>query len=158
MTASYKFVSLPTEIARAYQASGADANGQVPERHISDGDGIPCRHCQDDVVAGAPYLILNHRPFPSPQPYAETGPIFLHADGCPRYPEVADLPPVFARRKLFLLKGYNTADRIVYGTGQLVPPAEIATAAAAIFARADVAYIHARSATNNCFQCRIERA
>lgn len=158
MTASYKFVSLPTDLARAYQDGGVDANGQAPEVHISDGDGVPCRHCQDDVAAGERYLILNHRPFPAPQPYAETGPIFLHADQCPRYPEVADLPPVFARRKLFLLKGYNEQDRIVYGTGQLVPPTEIASAAAAIFVRDDVAYIHARSATNNCFQCRIDRA
>lgn len=158
MTASIKFVSMPTETVRAYQAGGVDANGQAPEVHVSDGDGIPCRHCQEDVAAGARYLILNHRPFPAPQPYAETGPIFLHADSCPRYPEVADLPPVFATRKLFLLKGYNAQDRIVYGTGQLVPPAEIAVAATAIFARDGVAYIHARSAFNNCFQCRIERA
>jgi hypothetical protein len=68
------------------------------------------------------------------------------------------LPPVFAVRKLFLLKGYNAQDRIVYGTGQLVPPVEINDAAAGILARDDVAYVHARSAYNNCFQCRIERA
>ncbi|WP_374311316.1 DUF1203 domain-containing protein [Dongia sp.] len=158
MTPEIKFVSMPTEIARAYQAGAPDANGQVPERHISDGDGVPCRHCQQDVAAGEAYLILNHRPFPTPQPYAETGPIFLHADACPRCPETADLPPVFAVRKLFLLKGYNAQDRIVYGTGQLVPPAEINDAAAGILARDDVAYVHARSAYNNCFQCRIERA
>lgn len=158
MTASVKFVSMPTEVARAYQAGAPDANGQVPERHISDGDGIPCRHCQQDVAAGEPYLILNYRPFPSPQPYAESGPIFLHADQCPRYPEVADLPPVIAVRRLFLLKGYNRQDRIVYGTGQLVPPAEMQEAAAGILARDDVAYVHVRSGYNNCFQCRIDRA
>lgn len=158
VTASIKFVSMATEAVRAYQAGAPDSNGQVPETHVSDGDGVPCRHCQRDVAAGETYLILNHRPFPGPQPYAETGPIFLHADACPRYPAVADLPPVFATRKLFLIKGYNAADRIVYGTGQLVPPADLVAAAAAIFARDDVAYIHARSAYNNCFQCRIERA
>ena len=158
MTASVKFVSMPTDITRAYQAGAPDANGQVPERHISDGDGIPCRHCQQDVVAGEPYLILNYRPFPAPQPYAETGPIFLHAAECPRYPEVAELPPVIAIRRLFLLKGYNAADRIVYGTGQLVAPADLSAAAASILARDDVAYVHARSGTNNCYQCRIERA
>jgi hypothetical protein len=158
MPVEVKFVSMPTDVVRALQAGAPDANGQVPERHISDGDGVPCRHCQQDVAAGEPYLILNYRPFPAPQPYAETGPIFLHADECPRYPEAAELPPVFAVRKLFLLKGYNKQDRIVYGTGQLVPPAEINKAAAAILARDDVAYVHARSAYNNCFQCRIERA
>jgi hypothetical protein len=149
---------MATAIARAYQAGEPDANGQVPERHISDGDGIPCRHCQQDVAAGEPYLILNYRPFPAPQPYAETGPIFLHANECPRYPEVAELPPVIAVRRLFLLKGYNKADRIVYGTGQLVAPADLSAAAAAILARDDVVYVHARSGTNNCYQCRIERA
>ncbi|WP_303981444.1 DUF1203 domain-containing protein [Dongia mobilis] len=158
MTASIKFVSMPTESVRALQAGGVDANGQAPERHVSDGDGIPCRHCQQDVAAGEPYLILNYRPFPAPQPYAETGPIFLHADACPRYPEVAELPPVIAVRKLFLLKGYNSDDRIVYGTGTLVSPAEMQEAAARILARDDVAYVHARSGTNNCYQCRIERA
>ncbi len=158
MTSQIKFVSLPTEIASTYQAGGLDANGQKPERHISDGDGVPCRHCQQDVAAGEPYLILNHRPFPAPQPYAETGPIFLHADECPRYPEVEALPPVFAVRKLFLIKGYNADDRIVYGTGTLVPPSELNEAAAKILARDEVAYVHARSAFNNCFQCRIERA
>lgn len=155
---SLKFVSMSTETARAYQAGAPDANGQAPERHISDGDGVPCRHCQRDIPAGEPYLILNYRPFPAPQPYAESGPIFLHADECPRYPEVAALPPVLSARKLVLIKGYNAADRIVYGTGQLVAPAELAAAAAGILARDDVAYVHARSATNNCYQCRIERA
>jgi hypothetical protein len=153
-----KFVSMPTDTARALQAGAPDANGQKPERHISDGDGVPCRHCQQDVKAGEAYLILNYRPFPAPQPYAESGPIFLHADACPRYPEVADLPPVLAARKLILIKGYNRDDRIVYGTGSLVSPQELEATAADILAREDVAYVHARSAYNNCFQCRIEKA
>lgn len=158
MNATIKYVSLPTNTVHALQSGAPDANGQVPERHISDGDGVPCRHCQQDVAAGDAYLILHYRPFPVPQPYAETGPIFLHADGCVRYPEVADLPPVFAVRRLFLIKGYNANDRIVYGTGTLVSPAELNDAASKILARDDVAYVHARSAYNNCFQCRIERA
>lgn len=158
MSPTLKFVSMPTETALAYQSGALDANGQAPERHISDGDGVPCRHCQRDIPAGEAYLILHYRPFPTLQPYAESGPIFLHADACPRYPEVADLPPVLAARKLVLIKGYNAADRIVYGTGQLVPPAELSAAAANILTRNDVAYVHARSATNNCYQCRIERA
>jgi len=158
VTASLKFVSMPTETVRALQAGGPDANGQIPERHVSDGDGVPCRHCQQDVEAGESYLILNYRPFPAAQPYAESGPIFLHADACPRYPEVSDLPPVLAARKLILIKGYNAQDRIVYGTGSLVTPQDLTAIASGILARDDVAYVHARSAYNNCFQVRIERA
>lgn len=155
---SIYFSAMPTAVARAFQAGGLDANGQLPERHISDGDGIPCRHCLQDVAAGEPYLILAYRPFPAAQPYAELGPIFLHAEACERYPEHAELPPVVARSERLLLRGYNAHNRIVYGTGQIVPSAMIPTAAAELLQRPEVAYIHVRSATNNCYSCRIECA
>ena len=74
------FLGLETGLVRSLQAGGPDANGQTPERHISLGRGVPCRHCLRPVAAGEPFLLLSHRPFPSPQPYAEQGPIFLHAD------------------------------------------------------------------------------
>ena len=74
------FYPMPTEQARAYQSGGTDAYGMVPERRVSDGDGVPCRHCLQMVPAGAPYLVLAHRPFPALQPSAETGPVFVCAD------------------------------------------------------------------------------
>jgi len=152
-----KFVSLPTGEMLAFQAGAADANGQPPEPHISDGDGVPCRHCQADVAKGEPYLILAYRPFPRPQPYAETGPVFLHAAPCPRYPLTDSTPTMFHARERFLVKGYGRDDRIVYGTGRIVASAD-AAAAAETLQRPDIAYVHVRSALNNCFQCRIERA
>ncbi len=153
-----QFVSMPTDEALAFQAGAGDANGQAPERHVSDGGGVPCRHCQADVAAGAPYLILAYRPFPRAQPYAEIGPIFLHAEPCPRYPPTGAVPPMFLSRERYLVKGYGRNDRIVYGTGRIVASADVAEAAASILERAGVAYVHARSALNNCFQCRIERS
>lgn len=154
---SISFITMPTDIVEALQAGGADAYGHTPERHTSDGEGAPCRHCQTDVGKGEAFLILAHDPFPEKQPFAETGPIFLHADSCPAYPADAGLPEMFLRRASYLLKGYGGDDRIVYGTGQIVPSPEIPEAAQEILTRDDVAYIHVRSALNNCFQCRIER-
>lgn len=152
------FRAMPTAEARHYQSGGADAYGQPPERHVSDGDGVPCRHCLSDVAAGEAYLILAYRPFPVPQPYAETGPIFLHAGACARAPESDEPPPSVRLRHAQLLKGYSADHRIVYGTGKVVPTADIVSEAAAILAREDVAYVHARSARNNCYTCRIDRA
>lgn len=151
-----QFTPIPTSIALAYQNGGLDANGQLPERHISAGDGVPCRHCLNQVAAGEPYLILAHRPFPTPQPYAETGPIFLHANACPEYKPSDKLPPMLGSPQ-YIIRGYTHADRIMYGTGQIAATADIATKAAQLLAQPDVAYIHVRSATNNCFQCRIDR-
>lgn len=153
-----RFEAMLTDTVRQFQAGGVDANGQVPERHISDGNGVPCRHCLEDVAAGVPYLIFAYRPFPEPQPYAEVGPIFLHADACPRYDGGSAVPPIFLEREQILIRGYDDNNRIVYGTGQVVPTGSLADAVAVVLEWPDVSYIHVRSASNNCYQCWIERA
>lgn len=153
-----RFIAMPTDQARAYQAGAPDAHGMAPERRISGGDGVPCRHCLDDVAKGEPYLILAYRPFPELQPYAETGPIFLHAAPCERAADGHGVPAMLIRRAHQLIKGYGRDDRIVYGTGKIVASPDLASAAEEILGRADVAYVHVRSALNNCYTCRVERA
>ncbi len=63
-----RFTPIRTEIVYAYQQGAPDANGQVPERQVSDGGGNPCRHCLRMIPQGAGMLVLAHRPFPLPQP------------------------------------------------------------------------------------------
>lgn len=152
------FKALPTETARALQAGAPDAYGMPPERRISDGDGVPCRHCLCNVAAGEAYLVLAYRPFPTLQPYAETGPIFLHAEPCERAEESGMLPELFGGTPEYIVRGYGADDRIVYGTGAVVPTPAITARAADLLTRPNVAYLHMRSAKNNCFQCRIEMA
>ncbi|MGF1501609.1 MAG: DUF1203 domain-containing protein [Paracoccaceae bacterium] len=151
------FAALPTEPVRALQAGGPDAYGHHPERQISDGDGVPCRHCLRQIPAGAPYLVLAYRPFASLQPYAETGPIFLCAAACPRGEGGAALPEILDSPQ-YMVRGYGTDERIRYGTGRVVATAEIPAAAEALLADPGIAFVHVRSASNNCFQVRIERA
>jgi hypothetical protein len=59
-----RFLPIPIETANTYWSGGPDAYGMAPERRVSDGDGVPCRHCLRLVGAGEPYLTLAHRPFP----------------------------------------------------------------------------------------------
>lgn len=152
-----QFKALPTENVRALQRGGPDAYGLIPERKISDGDGVPCRHCLKNVAAGEAYLILAYRPFPELQPYAEAGPIFLHAEECERAAEAEVLPEMLESTD-YIVRGYGKDDRIVYGSGGVIPTAAIAARAETLFERDDIAYVHVRSARNNCYQCRIERA
>lgn len=151
-----RFIPMPTETARALQAGQPDAYGLPPEHHIATGGGNPCRHCLRMIPEGAGMLILAHRPFPALQPYAETGPIFLCADPCEAGGGEA-LPEILAAPD-YILRGYGADDRIVYGTGAVVPTADIPAEAGARLADPRVAYVHVRSARNNCYQCRIERA
>ena len=150
-----RFNPIPTEIVRAYQSGGPDANGQTAERKRSDGSGNPCRHCLQMIPEGAEMLVLAHRPFPAPQPYAELGPIFLCADACEAGGGEA-LPEILASPD-YIVRGYGADDRIVYGTGAVVPTARIVDEATARLADSRVAFVHVRSARNNCFQVRIDR-
>lgn len=148
--------AMSTEQARAYRAGAPDANGQAPERAVCQG-GAPCRHCLTYIEVGRDMLILAHRPFDRLQPYAEAGPVFLCADDCQRW-DKAEMPPVLEQSpEDRLLKGYSPDDRIVYGLGRVVDPADIPDQAAEILADARVAYVHVRSSTNNCFTCRIDK-
>lgn len=148
------FTPIPTPIARAYQAGGPDANGQTPERGVSDGAGTPCRHCLRIIPAGAGMLTLAHRPFPALQPYAELGPIFLCADPC-EAGGGTELP-VILESPTYILRGYGPDDRIVYGTGAVVPTTAIPQEAARRLADPRVAYVHVRSASNNCYLARAD--
>lgn len=151
------YQAMNTDTAEALWAGAPDSNGQRPEPQASDGNQNPCRHCLTDIPAGAPMLVFGHRPFPEPQPYAEIGPIFLCANPCERAPETSDLPAIFDETAHILVRGYGADDRIRYGTGTVVPMADAEPAMRSIFEDSGVAYIHMRSASNNCFQCRVER-
>jgi hypothetical protein len=153
---SVVFTALPSPEVVALRAGGPDAYGMPAEFTVSDGPGNPCRHCLGFVPKGRPMLILAHRPFPELQPYAETGPIFLCGDDCVRHE--AGRPAILQGTPSYLLKGYSDDDRIVYGTGRVVPTAEIEAYAETLFGDPRVAYVHVRSARNNCYQMRIDRA
>lgn len=150
-----KFTPIATEIALAYQTGGTDAYGMIPERKLSDGQGVPCRHCLQNVPKDAAYLILAHRPFPILQTYAETGPIFLCATECSQGAG-RDLPAILSSPS-YILRGYSADNRIVYGTGKVAITADIPRSAENLLARDDISYVHVRSASNNCFQVRIDR-
>lgn len=152
------FHALPTNDVRKLQAGQPDYYGQVPEQAVSDGLGTPCRHCLSDTPKDKTMLILSYRPFQDDQPYAEVGPIFLCGDNCERFETSVRLPAILRTSPDYLIKGYSDDDRIVYGTGQIVAPKDMVGACESIFTDPAVAYIHVRSARNNCYQCRVTRS
>ena len=151
-----RFLPFDRDFVASVRSGGGDAYGLPAERATSDGPGNPCRSCLRDVPDGAAMLILAARPFPEPQPYAETGPIFLCADACEPWAGEG-LPPVLRTSPNFLLKGYSADHRIVYGTGHVTPASAVESYAAHLLARPEIAYVDVRSARNNCFLTRIVR-
>lgn len=148
---------IPSEQAQLFWSGGLDAHGLKPERHISDGTGVPCRHCLSSVAAGEPYLVLAYRPFADLQPYAEVGPIFLHARPCDAYANKEAIPEFYRNGEARIVRGYDRNDRIIYGTGKVVRASDITAFARELLNDPTTSYVHVRSSTNNCFAFRIDR-
>lgn len=147
---------IPTETFNFFRDGGADANGQAPIVMKAEGGANPCRHCLGLIADGETKLVLSYRPFHEAQPYAETGPIFLHQSACARY-EGDSLPAWFAFLDPAAIRGYGVDDWIRYDTGRVVRGAALTDASASILADTSVAYVHIRSRFG-CFQCRVDRA
>jgi hypothetical protein len=150
-----KIIAMPTTHALAVRTTLADEFGSRPTWLIDDGSG-PCRHCLRVAQQGDPLLLFTYRPFAKPGPYQESGPVFLHANGCERFAEGAGFPPDFAQRPL-VLRPYDARDHI-HVAQALADAGEAENAARALLADPDVAYVHARSRSHGCFMFRIERA
>lgn len=154
---SIKFHPLSTATARNMQSGGFDYYGNLSERAISSGQGTPCRHCLTDIPKDEEMLILAFRPFPDDQPYAEVGPIFLCAKECESYERFEETPPILRTSPTYLIKGYNSENRIVYGTGEIVAQNEIYEKLTCVLEHENVKYADVRSAKNNCFLCRVTK-
>ncbi|WP_421704599.1 DUF1203 domain-containing protein [Aliiroseovarius sp.] len=153
-----EFHPLPSAEVELIHRTGRDSYANPVERHASaEEGGMPCRHCLQNVPAGQPYLTLAHRPFQGQNPFTETGPIYLCDPICAAAVPSPE-PPAFLAADHYILRGYSAEERIVYGTGAVTPRDALADYAAQLLARDDIAFVDLRSASNNCFLCRIKAA
>ncbi len=152
-----QFYGLPTDKVRSVRNAKQDAYDNPVEIHQSDGSVYPCRHCLGEIPLGEDYLILAWRPFETDNPYAETGPIFLCAKDCAAAEPSAELPSIL-RSPRYLVRGYSEDERIVYGSGQVVLTEQISSYAKQLLKDPQIEFVDIRSAQNNCFQCRVQRA
>ncbi|MGB7288075.1 MAG: DUF1203 domain-containing protein [Salaquimonas sp.] len=152
-----KFIAMETILANQFRNDGLDAYGQVPKRAISDGKGNPCRHCLKDIPQGAGMLIIAHMPFKSKHPYAETGPVLLCSEECEPYGSRGTMPEVISGRQEFILRGYSSEELIVEGTGRVILTGKLVSYASELLDIPSVTSVHVRSASNNCYFCKIEK-
>jgi hypothetical protein len=147
---------IPTDDVERIRRGGPDANGQPVLARVAEGLANPCRHCLGLIAEGHTKLVLAYRPFDALQPYAETGPIFLHEAPCTRYDSAA-LPDWFVFLEPAIVRGYGEDHWIRYDTGNVVPGPALEASCRAILSDPTIAYVHIRS-KYNCFQCRVDRS
>lgn len=151
-----RIVAISTEVAEAVRRNAKDPQYGFPVSTCVAPEGLPCRHCLSYIVAGVERAILfTYDPFAGLEKLPLPGPVYIHAEGCARFPETSGLPAHLMTSPR-TLNAYAHGRRLVAQEYVDRGNAELTTAR--LFERSDVAYVHVRSTTAGCFTFRMERA
>lgn len=150
------FIVTPIEsaVADEMRAASQDAYGNNLHAETQTKPGNPCRHCLRRANPGERLVLFSYSPFEMRNPYKEVGPIFVHADGCPRYAQRDRLPEDFLNRPI-VLRGYDAEQRIA--SVSVVVDASTQRRVEELLADPAIAFVHARSFTHGCFLFRVDR-
>src|SRR4029079_15960019 len=110
-TASFHIVPLPTEIAdaarRAVDAGAAD-HALIT---VDSPESSPCRHCLRWAQPGERVILFPYPAIQSGHSDSDTGPIFVHADGCQRYGATNEYPAAFRNGRV--VRAYDSNYNII---------------------------------------------
>lgn len=138
------------------RAAGVDEAGNrlVPQTHADGGN--PLRCCLRETRPGEQVLLMAYTPPGTAGPYAERGPVFVHADPCPGYQSPTVYPPEFRHRQQ-VVRAYDYQGRIADGV--LAEDGDHAMAVIReLLARPDVALVHLRNVGYGCYNCAVHLA
>jgi hypothetical protein len=117
--------------------------------------GAPCRHCLRRSTDGERLILFAHRPFDTEGPYAEVGPVFVHAGECAPYAPTSTFPPAFADRPL-TLRAYDDRGRIT--DAEVAAPGASEATLARMFEDERVRFVHVRNPAWGCYSFAVERS
>ena len=149
---SFTYLAIDDATVRAVRETLRDEHGNALRVQVSDG---PCRSCLRVTPPGTRLILFAHRPFATTGPYAETGPVFVHADACEPY-RARDVFPADFRPRRLVFRAYDACGAIHDAT--LADGADAEATLARQFADAAVARVHVRNPAWGCFDFAVERA
>jgi hypothetical protein len=135
---------------------GHDESGN-PLAPFSAAGWEPLRCCLSLAPVGDSVMLISYSPFTVRSPWAETGPVFVHAGRCPGYRETDALPDDL-RTGPRLLKTYDAegcldyADITVIGEGE-----DIEAPLLDLLSRPTVTTVHVRALGAQCFTYVVTR-
>jgi hypothetical protein len=151
-----RIVAIPTEVAEAVRATlRAPVYGFPAHAEVAT-DAAPCRHCLRAFVPGKDRRILfTYDRFTGVESLPQPGPVYVHADACPRYSEHGGFPEEL-RGSPRTVEAYARGRRLLaqehVADGKFEPVIE------KLLVHLNVDYLQVNSTTAGCFTFRIERA
>src|SRR3954467_6194431 len=118
-TSGFRIIPVSTAIADAARRAVKAGSADHALITVDTPESAPCRHCLRWAQPGERVILFPYAAIPSGHPYSETGPIFVHADGCQRYSATNEYPADFRDGRVFRAydSNYNIIDaEIVNGS------------------------------------------
>jgi len=139
----------------ALRASGADHGGNAVEPFYDGEGGWPLRCCLTDSQAGDELAIVAWSPFPWAGPYAEVGPIAIHARSCAGV-RSGDVPEQFLSRRQ-LVRPYATG-RIAYDDVVIVDgDGSLPLVLEHVLSKPEIEFAHVRNVLSGCWSFTARR-
>ena len=149
----FSISAIATEVAARIRRTLVDDFGnQLLARRA---DPAPCRHCLRITKPGERLIVFAYQPFASAGPYAEVGPVFVHAADCEAYADRGVFPEDF-RNRVLTIRGYNAEGTIE--TAELSAAGNPEGSIDRLFSNERLSFIHVRNPAWGCYDFQIERA
>ncbi len=151
----FHIIAIPTSIAASVRTTQVSPFGRHPAHtEIATGYG-PCRHCLRTFRVGEEKRVLfTLDPFEDIEELPLPGPVFVHEETCPRYPEDSGFPEDLRSHQL-TLNAYSRGRKLQ--AQEYVTDQGIEVAIERLLAQRDVDYIHVRDTEAGCYDFRVER-
>jgi hypothetical protein len=150
-----RIVAVPTEVANSVRETMRAPVYGFPAHAELATDAAPCRHCLRTFAAGVDRRILfTYDRFAGIESLPQPGPVYIHADDCPRYSGDAGFPEEL-RGSPRTLEAYACGRRLV--AQEYVADGKFEPVIEQLLERQEVDYIQVNSTTAGCYTFRIER-
>lgn len=141
----------PQRLTTIWQ-SGMDEFGHRPTPESDPGN--PLRCCLQRSQPSEQILLIGYSAQSASTPWAETGPVFIHAEPCAGYRTPQELP-VSMRTGPRVLRSYREDGSMDYdGITAVADGQEVEPELARLLARPGIREVHVRAHPRQCFQFR----
>ena len=159
---AFRVHAIPSLMLAEIRLAGHDEFGNELTPIVDDEGGAPLRCCLRRSTPGEQVYLIAYRPFTAPGPYAEAGPVFVHASPCPGYREASAYPAGYRDWPTMVFRPYRhhaglNCDAIAYDAIQTGEGPTAESLISSIFADPTIKFIHTRNVHAGCFMFAITR-
>jgi hypothetical protein len=148
----YRYDALAGELVARVRNELRDDHGNTLHVQTSASP-APCRSCLRIAPASSRLILFAYRPFVMGGPYAEVGPVFVHAEWCEPYR--ANAFPEDFRARTLVFRAYDACGAI--RDAVLADGVDAEDALGRLFADDAVRFVHVRNPAWGCFDFAVFR-